>query len=237
MTQIVQPERNRPNVSCIIPAFNEGERIGAVISTVVAHPRVSQVIVVDDGSTDRTATVAQGFDGVIVLQLSRNSGKTRALAAGLARATGHYIMFIDADLVGLTAADLTELIEPVLSGDADMSMSLRHNAPWLWHRLGIDYISGERVIPANLIAKRLADLDELPRFGFEIWLNWICVAARGRIAVVRWDGVKSPIKSRKHGLLRGILGDVAMLFDLFRSASPPLLVRQIISMRRLRVGE
>jgi len=227
--------REAPRVSCIIPAYNEQERIGAVISTVTAHPLIAEVIVVDDASTDATADVARSSPGVVVLQLPRNGGKTNAVRTGLAQATGDYILLVDADLVGLGGNDLTTLIAPVLRGDADMSMSLRRNAPWLWRRIGIDYISGERVIPAGLVIGRMAELGTLPRFGFETWLNGVCVAANSRIAVVPWQRVESPIKVRKHGFSRGVLADIGMLLDLFRSASPLQLLHQIISMRRQRI--
>ena len=129
MNHASQVGRKTHRVTCIIPAYNEQERIGAVIASVSSHPLIAQVIVVDDGSTDETARVAGGFKNVEVLRLSRNGGKTRALGAGLARATGEYILLVDADLVGLDANDLTALIEPVLRGDADMSMSFAATRP------------------------------------------------------------------------------------------------------------
>lgn len=222
-------------LSCIIPAYNEQERIGAVIATVRSHPMVTEVIVVDDGSSDDTARIAQSFRGIEVVCLNRNCGKTLAVSAGVARASGDYVLLVDADLEGLCADDLTQLIAPVVSGVADMTMSLRRNAPWLWRMIGIDYISGERVMPIGMIFDRLADLQTQPRFGLETWLNRICVAERSRIAVVTWRGVDSPIKVKKYGLLHGIMGDVEMLSDILRSASPLGLIRQIMSMRRQRV--
>ena len=235
MKHDVRSTWEHPRISCIIPAYNEQSRIGAVISVVTAHPLIDEVIVVDDGSTDATVRVAQDFQGAVLLQLPRNGGKTNAVRAGLAQATGDFILFVDADLEGLNGNDLTALVAPVLRGDADMSMSLRRNAPWLWRRIGIDYISGERVIPAALVIERMDELGKLPRFGFETWLNGICVAAKSRIAVVPWEGVDSPAKVRKHGFPRGILADISMLLDLFRSASALQLLHQIISMRRQRI--
>jgi len=235
MRQDAPAARKRPRVTCIVPAYNEQERIGAVVSVVAAHPSIAEVIVVDDGSTDETARVAQSINDVVVLRLGRNSGKTHAVRIGLARATGEYILLVDADLMGLKSKDLTALVEPVLRGDADISISLRRNAPWLWHRIGIDYISGERVLPLGLISDRMAELRDLPRFGFEVWLNGICVDENCRIAVVPWEDVDSPIKVSKHGLRRGILADIDMLSDLLRYASPWQLLRQITFMRRQRV--
>ena len=117
-----------PRFSCLIPAWNEGPRIGGVLKAVANHPRLAQVIVIDDGSTDDTGAVARSF-GVTVLRTPGNLGKTGALLAGLAQADGSHLVLIDADLTGLTAADIDALIEPVAQGRALASLSLRGNAP------------------------------------------------------------------------------------------------------------
>jgi len=222
-------------VSCIIPAYNEGPRIKAVLDVVAVHPLIDEIIVVDDGSSDDTATFVSGREKVELLSLAKNGGKTRALAAGLARARGTYVLFIDSDLIGLGAAELTALIQPVLDGRADMAISLRRNAPGLWHLIGIDYISGERMLRRELIADRLNELDALPRFGFEVWLNRVCINAAVRLAVVEWGRVDSPLKSRKYGVLQGIVADLRMMSDLLHTAGPWQLVRQIVRMRKLRI--
>lgn len=222
-------------ISCVIPAYNEGPRIKGVLDVVAAHPLIDEIIVIDDGSTDDTAAFASGRDKVLLIRLAENGGKTRALAAGLARARGTYVLLVDADLIGLGVADLTALILPVLDGRADMAISLRRNAPGLWHLLGIDYISGERVLRRALIADRLGELDALPRFGFEVWLNRVCIDAAARLAIVQWSRVDSPLKSRKYGILPGIVADLRMMSDLLRSAGPWQLLRQIVRMRKLRV--
>ncbi|MDR3369774.1 glycosyltransferase [Rhodoferax sp.] len=222
-------------ISCVIPAYNEGPRIKAVLDVVAAHPLIDEIIVVDDGSSDDTAAFITGREKVVLISLPKNGGKTRALAAGLAQAQGTYLLLVDSDLIGLGVAELTALILPVLEGRADMAISLRRNAPGLWHLIGIDYISGERMLRRSLIADRLAELDALPRFGFEVWLNRICIDAATRLAVVEWGHVDSPMKSRKYGALRGIVADLRMMADLLHSAGPWQLVRQIVRMRKLRV--
>ncbi len=235
MTWTAPNDQPIPRLSCVIPAFNEGPRIGAVLDVVAAHPLIDEIIVVDDGSTDDTAAVASDREKVVLISLSKNGGKTGALAAGLARARGAYLLLVDSDLIGLGASELTALIQPVLDGLADMTVSLRRNAPGLWHLIGIDYISGERMLRRSLIAKRVTELDGLPRFGFEVWLNRICIDAAARLAVVEWSGVESPMKHHKHGVVQGTIADFRMMSDLLHSAGPLQLVRQIVRMRNLRV--
>ncbi len=221
-------------ITCVIPVYNEQDRLPAVLAVLAGHPMLDEVLVVDDGSDDDSARVAEETAGVTLLRQPENGGKTKALAAGISAARNPLIMLVDGDLVGLTAADITRLAVPVRSGRADISISLRGNAPRLWHWIGLDYISGERVFPRSLLPP-LAALHGLPAFGFEVYLNARLVAQKARIAVVPWPDVKSPLKSDKRGALAGIRADIAMLRDMFRTVAPWRLVRQILAMRRLRV--
>ena len=223
------------SVTVLIPAYNEAARIGGVLSAVAGHPGVGEVLVVDDCSTDATAEVAGAVPGVTVLRQAKNGGKTKALTAGLHAARGDLIALIDADLIGLTPADLTALIAPVLGGRAQMSISLRGNAPPPWRWIGLDYISGERVLPRALLLEAVTGIEALPRFGFEVHLNRMILARGLPIAVVPWPGVSSPIKARKYGLMAGIKGDIGMIADMMRTVPPVELAGQIIGLRRLRV--
>jgi glycosyltransferase involved in cell wall biosynthesis len=221
-------------LSCIIPAYNEAARIGAVLDAVLGHPWIDEVIVVDDGSTDQTARVA-ARKGVQLVHMTQNAGKARALAAGIALATGDWLMFIDSDLTGLTQGDLTRLIQPVLAGQAHTAISLRRNAPLLWRLIGLDYISGERVMPKEMLADHLHQLDRMPRFGIEVFLNTLWIASACRIAVVRWPEAESPTKTSKHGVLQGLRGDLGMLRDIFQTIGAPSAAIQILRLLAQRV--
>ena len=221
-------------LTCLIPAYNEEARIAAVLQAVIGHPLIDQVLVIDDGSRDQTAEVVRGTSAQLIV-MSPNGGKTAALVRGLAEATGEFVLLVDADLVGLSADDLTALIAPVLSGRADVSISLRQNAPFIWRWLGLDYISGERVLRKSVLDGQDAALKNLPKFGFEVFLNGLLIQQTSRIAVVRWPGVVSPLKSRKYGIWAGIVADFRMMGDLFRVVPPMGLLGQIRQMLRLRV--
>lgn len=218
-------------LTCLIPAWNESARLPGVLAALRGHPLVNRLVVIDDGSTDGTPETAEAH-GAEVLRLRVNGGKTRALAAGIATLESEWAMLIDADLQGLTAADITRLAHPVLSGRARASLSLRGNAPALWRALGVDYISGERVLPVGLLKDALPHLSSLPRFGFEVFLNRQMRAHGLEVAVVDWPGVASPAKATKQGLVPGLRADAAMMGDILRCQPPLELVRQILWLRR-----
>lgn len=220
-------------LTCIIPAWNEAERIGGVLEVVVGHPLLAEVIVVDDGSTDGTAAVAAGR-GARVMSSPGNVGKTRALLLGLQAVVTSHVMLIDADLSGLTAQAIADLAAPVLAGQADATLSLRGNAPLTWRMIGVDYISGERVLPATLLAGEEARLSALPKFGFEVFLNRRLMDTQARVAVVPWPAVASPSKASKRGFRAGLEADVAMMQDIFRTIGLRECLAQIRYLSRYR---
>ncbi len=219
-----------PRFSCLIPAYNEAARIGGVLAAAIGHPLLNDVIVIDDGSTDATVEVARKA-GATVLALDTNHGKTGALAQGLASVTTSHVVLLDADLEGLTAADITALIAPVHSGKRDATVSLRGNAPRLWHWLGVDYISGERVLPIALLRPHLDSFQTLPRFGFEVFVNGLMEASGTRVEVVQWPGVASPSKWAKRGHVQGVIEDIRMMQDIRQTVPLREVVHQIQYLR------
>lgn len=223
-------------ISCIIPAYNESGRISKVLDVVCRHPKIDEVIVVDDASTDGTAEVAERYAGparTLIVKKKKNGGKTKAVHDGIQLSTGDHLLFIDADLVGLDAADIDLLIDPVAGGIADMSISLRKNSPWVW--LGLDYISGERLVPKKIFDGHLTELYTLRNFGLEVYMNRLIIKSRLRIRVAYWGNVISPLKYSKAGFWGGLRGDAKMMRDIFRTASVFEIIAQIWTMLRLRV--
>lgn len=108
-------------VSVVIPAYNEEKRIQATLKSVFLVDCVGEVIVVDDGSSDNTADLAEKA-GAVVLKNKKNMGKGQALRSGLSMAKGDIIVFLDAD-VGEKAAEIKKLIRPVMTGEADMTIA------------------------------------------------------------------------------------------------------------------
>jgi len=221
-------------ISCIVCAFNEGPRIGAVLEVAEAHPLIAEVIVVDDGSTDDTARVVARYAGVRLISHARNQGKSKAVATGVAAANHDLLMLLDADLKGLRPDDLSALAAPVLAGRAAVSLSLRRNSLALFRWVGIDFVSGERVVDKRLLADVLQDIHALPRFGIEVFMNKRIIAARLPVAIAHWRAVTQSRKTEKLGWWRGVLAEWRMVFDLMDAVYPLELLTQTMHLALLR---
>jgi glycosyltransferase involved in cell wall biosynthesis len=120
------------DLAVIIPAWNESERIGATVKAAAGLPGADIVIVVDDGSTDGTASEAQNA-GASVMRHARNRGKAAAMETGAEavrllearqdRGGPHHLLFLDGDL-GETAGEAGPLAGPVRAGQADMTIAV-----------------------------------------------------------------------------------------------------------------
>lgn len=120
------PEPFERAVACVIPAKDEALRIAATVDAVHKIIGVDLVVVVDDGSSDDTAHVAERA-GAVVVRHDRNQGKAAAMETGAAAvaerdgARPRHLLFLDADLTD-SASAAAPLLEPVQAGRADMTI-------------------------------------------------------------------------------------------------------------------
>ena len=220
-------------ISAVVCAYNEADRIRGILDAVHGHPALAELIVVNDGSTDDTDALLAEYPSIQVISYTPNRGKTYALARGAAAASGDFLMLLDADLEGVTAADVQALADPVIGGRALVSISLRRNSLLLYRLIGLDFVSGERVIPAGLLKGEVETMECLPRWGGESFINELIVRRQLPISVVDWPGVLNVRKHRKLGRWRGIAAELSMVRDALRVLSAWGVIRQNIALLRL----
>ena len=107
-------------VSVIIPAYNEEDTVAEVVNVVKNVSFVDEIIVVNDGSSDRTEEEALKA-GAIVINHEVNKGKGEALYTGYKEAECDIIAFIDADIYNLTSKKVEAMIKPILDGKTDIT--------------------------------------------------------------------------------------------------------------------
>jgi len=204
--------------SAVIPAYNEAKRIGRVLDAVVASKLVDDIIVVDDGSDDDTAAVAETHNSAVVIKLPHNRGKAAAMVAGVARTRNPVVVFLDADLTGLTEQHVDDLVAPVLDDEADMTVGqFKGGRGWitLWQRL-VPNISGQRAMRS----RQFSAIPNVARkgFGVEVAITKFAVRQRMRIRMVYLPGMSHVTKEEKRGVVRGLRDRMVMYAQMLRSA-------------------
>ena len=197
-------------VAAIIPAFNEEHRIAAVLAAVTGSSSVSAVVVVNDGSTDKTEAAAKAVPNVEVLTLPKNRGKGGAMRAGAMHAQADVLLFFDADLIGLTPRHVEDLLAPVCAGETAMSMGIFRGGR-LWTDMAQFFapaITGQRAIQRDVFLQ-IPDLETVG-YGIELAINDFV----HRQGLVRRDvilrGVTHPMKEEKLGWLKGAASRMQM---------------------------
>jgi len=176
---------------------------------------VGEVVVVSDGSTDRTAEVARGR-GAEVIELPENQGKAAAMKAGLLAAKHGVILYLDADLLGLGPEHINLLLAPILAGRADVSVGVMRGG-----RAATDlaqafapFLSGMRAGRFDVF-KPLLTLDEAG-WGAEVALTMWAKEHSLKVEEIRIQGVTQRMKEEKVGFARGFVTRLRMYWDILR---------------------
>lgn len=127
-------------LSVIVPVFNEELTVAKLLRSLIAIKDVSEIIVVDDGSTDQTAKEIKKIKSTKIQYWHKvNGGKGSAVRFGLDHVTGTHVLIQDADLE-YDPRDIPHLLEPIKDGKIEIVYGSRFLGPHLnllfWHRVG-----------------------------------------------------------------------------------------------------
>ena len=209
-------------VAAIVPALNEEDNVANVLRVLLKSKYIDEIILVDDGSTDRTAEIGREM-GVKVISLPKRggSGKANAMNEGVKNTDAEIIVFFDADLKNLSPEHVLSLVEPVLKKEAAMCVGIRERrgagkiAEFLIKLDPLTAVAGERAmerrvfegIPMNLVKG----------FMIETALNYYCLVNKLKVRYVRLKGLSITIKEKKWGVLKGFLNRLKMFLELLKA--------------------
>lgn len=137
-----------PRLSVVVPCYNEETTIASLVAQVLRSPWVAEVVVVDDGSADRSREILAGLSDprLTVVLHEHNRGKGAALRTGFSRATADFVVVQDADLE-YDPAEYGVLLEPLLDDRADVVYGSRflsgrpHRVLYFWHSMGNKFLT------------------------------------------------------------------------------------------------
>ncbi|MDX9724332.1 MAG: glycosyltransferase family 2 protein [Myxococcota bacterium] len=197
------------DLSIVVPAFNEAERLPQTLPQFAEWMEGTglevELLVVDDGSTDETASVvkafAQGEPRVRLLSYQPNRGKGHAVGVGVAAAQGREILFSDADL-SMPLSEVSKLRQALQEAEIAIASRVQHtqqDAPPRYRRImgrlfnawvqlvaikGIqDTQCGFKLFRAD-VAKKLFSLRKLDRFAFDVELLYLAQRLAMRVVEV-----------------------------------------------------
>lgn len=212
-----QNSKSKIVVSAIIPAYNEEQTVAHAIDIASKSDIIDEVIVVSDGSSDRTVEIAKECGGCRVIDLQKNQGKGAAMTAGVREAQGDVILFIDADLCGLTLEHITSIVKPVKDNEVVMCTAIRDKVSPYWNYFGRKYmthIAGERAM-RKFVWQQVPDKYK-QGYMIETALNGLCRLKGQKVGDVFCPGLGIIKKEKKWGQMKGFISRRKLHWDLVK---------------------
>ncbi|OIO19135.1 MAG: glycosyl transferase [Candidatus Magasanikbacteria bacterium CG_4_9_14_0_2_um_filter_41_10] len=225
---------NNIQYTCLIPFFNEGNRILDTLLIATKAHSFAHIICVDDGSTDNMSeTIISQFPQVELISLSQNKGKSYAIFSGLEASHTSHVFLLDADLKGLTPEELDLAITRYEEHHLDMLILGRKDSN-LFVRLnrGDVLFSGQRIMKATdlhtIFLKQPSD------YQLEIAINMFMRQHKKSVAWMT-SAILNTYKSHKWGFIQGVKQEIAMAWDLVHYAGIREYVVQILTFSKQQV--
>ncbi|OGZ84098.1 MAG: hypothetical protein A2599_03800 [Candidatus Staskawiczbacteria bacterium RIFOXYD1_FULL_39_28] len=200
-------------IVAIVPALNEEASVGNVLEVLLKSKYFDEVILVDDGSADKTAEIGKSM-GAGVIKLPENRGKGNAMLLGAKSTDAEIVVFFDADLVGLSPEHISLLVEPMLSEDIEMCVGIRERAIDTAKLGPLMALGGERAIRRVLLEKIPEKM--MQGYAVETSINYYFLKNKLRVKYVHLKGLSIITKEKKWGFLRGFCNRVGMVWQIIK---------------------
>lgn len=203
-------------VSVVIPCFNDSLSLPSIIS-VLNHPLIGQVIVVDDGSDPPLSkSLISLHPHLKLVRHPRNLGKSVALKTGLNLALCQAVLFLDSDLIGLTTKHLLALTQPILKNKCDLLIGEVSGLLPIFRKTGYSVAySGLRCFNKNLILvvqKSLHHPGYVNGFLAEAQMNSL-IFGHYKVCAIPLLGLSQNYKISKFGF-RGLINDIFIMYRI-----------------------
>jgi glycosyltransferase involved in cell wall biosynthesis len=207
-------------ISCIIPFFNEEKRISSVLGAINQIKAISEIICIDDGSTDNTsAIVKNNFPQIKLIKLEKNKGKSAAIEKGLIFIKTKCVFLVDSDLKNLNIEKIEEAINTMKAEDSiDMFIFKIITTP-TWLLFLVKLFRGDVIASGHRILKT-ADLRQVfsnrkpKNYQLEVAMNEYMMENKKKCFWLEGIGI-NPHKSEKTNL-KGWVDDLIVILLLFR---------------------
>jgi polyisoprenyl-phosphate glycosyltransferase len=216
MLDNTRPTR-KPLIAAILPTYNEALNVSGVLNVLHATRLLDEIILVDDGSSDKTVELlkkAAAVDGRMrVIEHEHNKGKGQAIFSGWAATSAPILLLLDADLKDLNPDHIHALLAPVIDHRADMTIGLfrgGHFGTDLAHWL-TPFLTGQRGLRAELL-KNISH-EAADGYGFEIALSVAAHQQNYRTRAVILKGVWHPSSEFRNE--RGFWGGLLWKFRMY----------------------
>jgi len=158
--------------------------------------------------------------GARVISLYPNRGKGGAMKAGAKATTADILLFVDADLVGLSETHCHDLLEPVISGRTDMTVGVfaGGRATTTIAQKITPFLSGQRAIRRKIL-EEIPQLED-SRYGVEVAISKYVAANGIRVEKVLLKDVSHVMKEEKQGLLPGARNRLKMYWEILKVLGP-----------------
>ncbi|HBB37809.1 MAG: Glycosyl transferase family protein [Candidatus Magasanikbacteria bacterium GW2011_GWD2_43_18] len=224
----------KQSYTCIIPFYNEGNRILDTLAVVTRVSSFSEIICIDDGSTDNALIdIQKQYPHVTLMTLPTNRGKSDAISAGLHATKTSDIFLIDADLQSLSHEELSSAIKKYETHHLDMLILGRHDSNlFVKMNRGDILFSGQRILSVT-------DLHEIfsvspDKYQLEIAINTYMRKKKKHVAWMA-SSLLNTYKSEKWGFFSGVSHELSMAWDIIRYAGPREYLAQIRTFAKQRV--